>query len=279
MRSVVISATIDDREFAQAMRLYQRATRKSWSDVVNRATGNMAAMASQYAPSGNRADIASLPTKTGRRDGRSGSWWPAYIQLILTHQGFALTRRRTLKGDARNKAWRDPASGRMYGTKGRERYREALRGGVMKRKGGEGSPSRTQARQMSRKIIARRNNTVNAIKGVFARIAYEFGRPVKSWHKSTRGARKFFYTRPATDARTKAEFWFPWTNNRTPLPGSKKATGIRSVEPKARMSMAALNQAKAYVVQDMVRYARERMAKDAARVSASAVRAAGRTFR
>lgn len=248
-----VSVTIDDSGLRNAMHLYQRATGKAWPDVINRTMGNWAGQAASVTPVGNPGTLDTLKDKRGTRGARLV--WPAYISKLLSKDGggFEVVRVRKLKGAARMKAWRDPATGKWHASKKTERYRQKVGGTDGLR------VTRARARQVSGKIIKRRKNTIGAIRAVIARMALEFGRPMRGWHKRTMGAARFFYTRKATPANTSAEFMFPWTDNKKRVANADKSSPQQNVAFKTQRTMTSLEAGRALVAADMTRYALDKL--------------------
>lgn len=246
-----ITSSVDMREFQKALKQYSAASRRDYAYILNKQLGNVAARASGFAPTGNRADIQGLPNR---------KWWPAFVRKKMNLSGgMAVKVRRKARGAEISSSYRDKATGELrFGRKRVALHRMVQSAGAKK----------ADLKRISKMIIKRRLATWKAMRAVFGVAALKFGVPLG---KFERPKRQFALPHEiATASNLRSMFTIPFKNKKTPWPKSKfgsRPSPNRDVNQKNRIAAIALQSALNFVARDMVRWSQDRLAKTAARYS------------
>ena len=245
-----VTAQVDLREFTAAMQRLSVLSKRSFADVANDNMADLFLTASRYAPKADKGSVRAVNQE---------KWWPAYVQKVIG-RGFGLKFRRTVKTAAqRDVHWVDSPTGRInYGRRTMAVHRNATR-------------SNADARRVSARVIARRAQTVGAMRAVLGWVATRFNPgKVRSFYRKNL---KHSYIYPATPAKAVAAALVSFTNNATPWPNSPKSphgkpSPAADVARKESFGIAALNRAAPEVTNRLVYAANRKLERIAREVSA-----------
>jgi hypothetical protein len=244
--------TVDLRQFNQALREYAAESRRDHAYILNKQMGNVAARASGFAPTGNRADIQNLASR---------KWWWAFVRKKMNVSGGAAVKyTRKARGAEITSSYVDLATGKMI--QGRKRV-------TLHRMVQSVGARKADLKRISKMIVKRRLATWKAMRAAFGVAALKFGVPLGRFERPHR-----LFALPheiASENRARSSFTLPFKNKKAAWPSSgfgRRLSPREDVAAKKRIGNAALQQAVNFVARDMKQWAQERIAKTAAKFSA-----------